>query len=97
MKNEIGHNGFNHASVGLLSGKRFFVSNEQVSLQGIDLRLPTTAYTAHSLLVALQYGVYRFTSNDLFFMRLRKNKKIFFLNRNDNAYRFAHEGQNLKK
>lgn len=32
-----------------------------------------------------------------FFMRLRKNKKIFFLNRNDNAYRFAHEGQNLKK
>ena len=32
-----------------------------------------------------------------FFMRLRKNKKNFFLNRNDNAYRFAHEGQNLKK
>lgn len=32
-----------------------------------------------------------------FFMRLKKNKKIFFLNRNDNAYRFAHEGQNLKK
>jgi hypothetical protein len=97
LKNEIGHNDFNHASVGLLSGKRFFVSNEQVSLQGIDLRLPTTAYTAHSLLVALQYGVYRFTSNDLFFMRLKKNKKILFLNRNDNAYSFAHEGQNLKK
>jgi len=32
-----------------------------------------------------------------FFMRLKKNKKIFFLNRNDNAYSFAHEGQNLKK
>lgn len=32
-----------------------------------------------------------------FFMQLKKNKKIFFLNRNDNAYRFAHEGQNLKK
>jgi len=32
-----------------------------------------------------------------FFMRLKKNKKILFLNRNDNAYRFAHEGQNLKK
>ena len=32
-----------------------------------------------------------------FFMRLKKNKKIFFLNRNDNAYNFAHEGQNLKK
>lgn len=32
-----------------------------------------------------------------FFMRLKKNKKIFFFNRNDNAYRFAHEGQNLKK
>lgn len=32
-----------------------------------------------------------------FFMRLKKNKKILFLNRNDNAYSFAHEGQNLKK
>lgn len=32
-----------------------------------------------------------------FFMRLKKNKKIFFLNRNDDAYSFAHEGQNLKK
>lgn len=32
-----------------------------------------------------------------FFMRLKQNKKIFFLNRNDNAYSFAHEGQNLKK
>ena len=32
-----------------------------------------------------------------FFMRLKKNKKILFLNRNDNAYRFTHEGQNLKK
>lgn len=32
-----------------------------------------------------------------FFMRLKKNKKIFFLNRNDNAYNFAHEDQNLKK
>lgn len=32
-----------------------------------------------------------------FFMRLKKNKKIFFLNRNDNAYNFAHGGQNLKK
>lgn len=32
-----------------------------------------------------------------FFMRLKKNKKIFFLNRNDNAYSFAHEDQNLKK
>lgn len=31
-----------------------------------------------------------------FFMRLKQNKKIFFLNRNDNAYNFAHEGQNLK-
>lgn len=43
-----------------------FVSNEQVSLQGIDLRLPTKAYTARPLLVALQYRIYRFTSNDLF-------------------------------
>lgn len=32
-----------------------------------------------------------------FFMRLKKNKKNFFLNRNDNTYNFAHEGQNLKK
>jgi len=32
-----------------------------------------------------------------FFMRLKQNKKIFFLNRNDYAYSFAHEGQNLKK
>ena len=32
-----------------------------------------------------------------FFMRLKQNKKIFFLNRNNNAYSFAHEGQNLKK
>lgn len=32
-----------------------------------------------------------------FFVRLKQNKKIFFLNRNDNAYSFAHEGQNLKK
>jgi len=97
LKNEVGYNGFNHASFGLLSGKRSFVSNEQVSLQGIDLRLPTTAYTARPLLVALQYRIYRFTSNDLFFYAIKKNKKIFFLNRNDNAYNFAHEGQNLKK
>ena len=32
-----------------------------------------------------------------FFMRLKQNKKIFFLNKNDYAYSFAHEGQNLKK
>ena len=32
-----------------------------------------------------------------FFMRLKKNKQIFLLNRNDNAYSFAHESQNLKK
>lgn len=32
-----------------------------------------------------------------FFMRLKKNKKIFILNRNDNAYNFAHEDKNLKK
>jgi hypothetical protein len=72
LKNEVGYNGFNHASFGLLSGKRFFVSNEKVSLQGIDLRLPTKAYTARPLLVALQYGIYRFTSNDLFFYTIKK-------------------------
>lgn len=32
-----------------------------------------------------------------FFMRLKQNKKIFFLNRNDRAYNFAHEGQNPNK
>lgn len=32
-----------------------------------------------------------------FFMRLKKNKKILFLNRKDNAYNFAHEGQNRRK
>ena len=32
-----------------------------------------------------------------FFMRLKQNKKILFLNRSDNAYNFAHESQNLKK
>lgn len=32
-----------------------------------------------------------------FFMRLKQNKKIFFLERNDHAYSFAHEDQNLKK
>jgi hypothetical protein len=78
LKNEVGYNGFNHASFGLLSGKRFFVSNEKVSLQGIDLRLPTKAYTARPLLVALQYRINRFTSNDLFFMRLKKIKKFSF-------------------
>lgn len=76
LKNEVGYNGFNDASFGLLSGKRFFVSNEQVSLQGIDLRLPTKAYTARPLLVALQYRIYRFTSNDLFFYAIKK--KFYF-------------------
>lgn len=32
-----------------------------------------------------------------FFMRLKQNKKILFLNRSDNVYSFTHEGQNLKK
>ena len=32
-----------------------------------------------------------------FFMRLKQNKKIPFLNRSDNAYSFAYEDKNLKK
>ena len=32
-----------------------------------------------------------------FFMRLKKNKQIFLLNRSDNAYSFAYESQNQKK
>jgi len=32
-----------------------------------------------------------------FFIRLKQNKKIFFLDRNDSAYNFAHESKILKK
>lgn len=32
-----------------------------------------------------------------FFIRLKKNKKIFFLDRNNQAYNFVHENENLKK
>ncbi len=32
-----------------------------------------------------------------FFVRLKQNKKIPFLNRNDNVYNFAYEDKNLKK
>jgi hypothetical protein len=32
-----------------------------------------------------------------FFVRLTQNKKIFFLDINDDAYGFAFEGENLKK
>lgn len=32
-----------------------------------------------------------------FFIRLKQNKKIFFLDRNDSAYSFAHEVKNIKK
>jgi len=79
FENEIGPDGFDYASFGLLNSKCSIVSNKQIPLPGIDLRLPTKAYTSHSLLVALQYGIYRFTSNDIFFYAIKtKQKNPFF-------------------
>jgi hypothetical protein len=97
LKNEVGYNGFNHASFGLLSGKRFFYLMKRSRYKELISDFQQKHTLPAPYLLHCNMGYIGSPLMTYFLYDLKKNKKIFFLNRNDNVYSFAHEGQNLKK
>lgn len=71
LNNEVGHNGFNCCSFGLLNNKHSFVSNQQTPLLQRDFRLPTKAYPAHTCCTAT-WGYLGSPLVTYFFMRLKQ-------------------------